>query len=332
VNGGPRNSPKGTFEVPFEESGLKHLEFTALDMASVLRSVEVQAGVDVNLGDVRMGAGRRVTGRVLDAETGGPIVKARVRLIDTSQGAGPRSKVLSSFDLTREDGTFELPHVEARPLTLAVDDSDHLEGRLALGASDESVTVRLDSGARIETTIRDHEGKPVSAQVLLQQEDGAEQKVISVHGGTVVSGGVAPGLYVARIMPTDSLAGRVFLPQHVRIPASGRVALSFVERREGATLVLRVEEARAEVGVVLLAGVEPLPVSKANLDRWVARGQIAEQEGPEKRFPYLPAGHATALLVLTSSPQQFHVEELEIPAEGVVERVVHPRWQPLPEK
>ncbi len=333
VNGELRSGPAGTFEVPFEESGVQRLEFTAPELASVLRPVEVHAGVDVNLGDVRMGAGRRVTGRVLDAETGAPISKARVQPADMSLGAGERSQVSNAIvALTREDGTFELPQVEARPLTLSVRDSDHLEGLVALGASEESVTVRLETGARLETTVRDHEGKPVSAQVSLEQEDGTGWKMLSVRDGTLVSGGLAPGLYSARVLPSDSRAGRVFLPQQVRIPASGRVVLNLVERKAGATLVLRVEDDSARVDVLLLTGAEPPPVSKEALGRWLARGLISEQEGSEKTFRYLPPGHATALLVQTASPLRFHLEELELPAEGVVERVVRPRWQPFPEK
>ena len=47
-------------------------------MAPVLREVEAQAGTDVDLGEIRMGPGRRVSGRVLDAETDKPLAGASV--------------------------------------------------------------------------------------------------------------------------------------------------------------------------------------------------------------------------------------------------------------
>jgi hypothetical protein len=48
-----------------------------------------------------------------------------------------------------------------------------------------------------------------------------------------------------------------------------------------------------------------------------------------RTFRYLTPGRARLLLLANSSPQ-FHLEEIDIPASGLVERVVRPRWQRFP--
>jgi hypothetical protein len=105
------------------------------------------------------------------------------------------------------------------------------------------------------------------------------------------------------------------------------VSLSFVEHTEGATLVLHVESAAY---ALLLSGSETLPITQKNLERWAVRARIAKAEKGELRFEYVPAGHARVLLVPVAERDKFHLEELELPAEGVLERELHPRWQPMP--
>ncbi|WP_224240722.1 carboxypeptidase-like regulatory domain-containing protein [Hyalangium gracile] len=330
VNGMSFSGPTGTFEQSFKNSGVEQLELAAPKLATVLRSVKVQEGVDVELGDVRLGPGRRVTGRVLDAETGAPIADAEVRFMDEVPGL-VRSVMESRPVRTGADGTFEFPRVDDRPLTLEAQGEGYRSSRVALGSGEESVTVRLDAGASIELTIRDHEGKPVRANVMFEQEDGSERQVIQVLQGTRVARGVEPGLYQAHVVARRGRHQGIFLPQQVRIPERGQVVVSFVERREGTTLVLRAEGATS---AILLPGMAPPPVSEESLSRWRRRGLHAAEEGGVLKFESLPPGRATVLLLAEpeDASTRFHLEELELPAEGMVERVVHPRWQPLPEK
>ena len=328
MNGPSHSGPTGTFEAPFTKSGSHHLEFTAPKMAPLLRTVTVQEGVDLDLGDVRMSPGRRVKGRVVDALTGAPVAEATVQVIDPVPGVGENTADSSSVE-TREDGTFELPRVEERPLMVEARHHDYLLGRVPLDSSGESVELRLDPGARVEVSVRDHEGMPLSTQVVFEQEDGSVREVIQVRDGTAVQQGIMPGLYVANVISLGSKSKAVFLPQRVQVPASGRVALSFVERREGATLVLHAEGA---AHAFLLAGSETLPLTMRNLEHWMTRGQLAAEENGELKLKYLPAGHATLFLFSGEHPARFHQEELDLPAEGVLEREVHPRWQPVPDE
>ncbi|WP_224365643.1 carboxypeptidase regulatory-like domain-containing protein [Hyalangium versicolor] len=316
----PVGGPDGTFERPFMSSGVEHLEFDAPDLSPILRSVEVHEGVDVELGDVRMGPGRQVKGRVLDAETGVPIAGAQVHVVDM----GAYNSVQ-----TRADGSFELSRVDERALMLEAIHDDYRSGRVPLGSGDEPVTLRLDPGARIETTIRDREGKPVSAVVELEQEDGPGRQSIEVKQAVQLRTGVEPGLYLAYVIPPKPRSSDAFLAQRVQIPASGRVGLSFVARQQGATLVLHAEGASR---AMLFAGVEPPSASERTWRRWEMRGVVAKVENGVVRFQSLPPGRAAVLLLSSAASSRYHREDLELPEQGVVERVVQPRWQPVPEE
>jgi hypothetical protein len=115
----------------------------------------------------------------------------------------------------------------------------------------------------------------------------------------------------------------------VNIPAKGAVALAFVQRKEGATLNLRVEGGEEGVEAILLPSPVSLPVSLETVSLWAVLGLSSQEDKGVRTFTALPAGHARLLLVAGNAPR-FHLEELELPAEGTVERVVHPSWQPFP--
>jgi protocatechuate 3,4-dioxygenase beta subunit len=142
LNGVDLTDPGGAFAEPFEDSGMKYLSFRAPGMAPVLRVVETRAGVDVDLGEVRMSPGRRVSGRVLDARTSEPL---SAWAFATSAALPPEK--LYHYDggkYGRADGRFELPQVEDGPVTLFVGAHGYLTHRQPLGRGDEDgLTVRL---------------------------------------------------------------------------------------------------------------------------------------------------------------------------------------------
>jgi uncharacterized GH25 family protein len=321
----------GAFAYPFAKSESTTLLFKAPGMVQVERTVEVQAGVDVDLGEVRMERGRHVEGRVVDAETGAPIASARVELEDLpqdTQEAGPRSH---ARERTRDNGFFEFDHIESRPLALTVTRSGYLTRTMTLGSGEESVTVRLDAGATVEISIRDLEGRPLDAEVVLLREGASRSERLPVRGGSTVQRGLEPGTYLAQVLRTQGLK-RAFAPQRVNIPASGRVTLAFVEQGEGATLALQFEEGEEVLAGALIPGVTlPENFTLETIEAWDKFALSPEEEQGARTFRHVPAGRAV-LLLIKAPPPQLHVEELDIPEAGILERVVRPRWQPLQKK
>ncbi|MFE8595524.1 carboxypeptidase regulatory-like domain-containing protein [Archangium violaceum] len=124
LNGSAVVDPQGAFVRSVGSAGSWKIELDAKGMASVLRTVEVQEGSDVDLGEVRMSPGRRIQGRVLDAETSAPVRGARV----FADGSGGR---------TEEDGTFLLSHAEARPLSLHVEAPGFVSRSIDLGSGSQ---------------------------------------------------------------------------------------------------------------------------------------------------------------------------------------------------
>jgi len=322
------DNASGAFAYPFAKSERKRLRFKAPGMVEVERAVEVQAGVDLDIGEVRMERGRRVTGRVVDAETGEPVARAEIEFEDLSeraQGSDPKPRARA---MTRENGFFELEHVESRPLALKVTHSEYLTQSMALGSGDESVTVRLDAGATLEVSVHDLEGRPLDERVGLLREGASRSEGLLVRGGTGLRRGLEPGNYLAQVISVKG-SKRVFLPQRVSIPASGRVELAFAEQREGATLTVRLEGGEELRGAALVPGVTlPGNFSPEMIEAWDNFVLLSEEEKGVRTFRQLPPGRAV-LLLLKTPPPQIHAEELEIPEGGQLERVVQPRWQPL---
>jgi protocatechuate 3,4-dioxygenase beta subunit len=331
VNNRLVSDKRGAFSSPIQETGTQEFFFDAPDMARTTRTVKVQAGVDVDLGEVRMDPGRRVEGRVLDAETGAPVAGARLLLSGVPQEGLERSPRVSIDTETQEDGSFELPHLEARPFELEVTRSGYRPARAALGSSNASVTVRLDPGASVEVSVRDSQGRPLTARVRFAREEDDSGESLHVIKGSGVQRGLELGAYWVQVHDAGESQG-VFLPQRVNIPEHGHVTLAFVERREGATLALRVEGEEEPFLATLFPGTLSFPVTMEKVSQWGDTGLAPKEDKGVTTFSHLPEGRARLLLVTGGEQVRFHLEELDVPAEGVLERVVRPRWQPLPDK
>lgn len=321
------DNASGAFAYPFAKSERKRLRFKAPGLVKVERTVEVQAGVDLDIGEVRMERGRRVMGRVVDAETGEPVARAEIEFEDQHEGAQGTGSIPRSRALTRENGFFELAHVESRPLVLKVTHSEYLTQSLVLGSGDESVTVRLDAGATVEISVRDLEGRPLDERVGLLREGDSRSEGLFVRGGTLLRRGLEPGNYLAQVSRTKG-SERVFLPQRVSIPASGRVVLAFDEQREGATLTVKLEGGEEALGALVPGVTLPGNFSPEMIEAWDSFVLFSEGEKGVRTLRHLPPGRAV-LLLLKAPPPHIHAEEVEIPEGGHLERVVRPRWQPF---
>jgi hypothetical protein len=330
VNDEFQADPGGAFAVRFEKSGIEKLAITAVGMAPVLRSVPVQDGIDVELGELRMGPGRKVRGRVLDAETSEP-VPAVIRFTDaTLDSASPTSHVWGIMH-AGEDGAFELSNVEARPLTLVVEDGEHWPRRLSLDDRTEEVTVRLESGARVEVRVHDTRGRLMGASLDFEREGGGSAGSYAAEGTDVLRG-LEPGPYTVRVLPIEHGLHPVFFrPRRVQVPASGRLSLTFDAEPGGATVRLTVRDKKVRSVWIRSGGAPPI-VSRLDLEERLSGSATASREGESDEhwvLDHVPPGPATLLLVAESFESRFHREELVIPTEGTLTREVRPVWQVL---
>jgi hypothetical protein len=137
--------------------------------------------------------------------------------------------------LAKEDGTFELPHVDLEALTLIARRGGYLNQHVAVGSGQEELTVRMNPGARVEVTVKDRQGRPHVANVEFQREDGRSEDGLAEQG-QLVQRGLEPGTWSVRVESYDARQGLLFLPQRVEVPASGTLQLLF-QAQEGSAPV-----------------------------------------------------------------------------------------------
>ena len=330
VNGKLQTEPGGAFAVLFEKSGTEALAISAPEMAPMLRSVPVRDGIDVDLGELRMGPGRTVRGRVLDAETSEPVMGAVIRFIDASlDSTNPLSYHWTAVHAA-DDGSFRLSNVEARPHTLVVEHQDYWSKRLSLDERAEELTVRLETGAWVEVRVHDTQGQLMGATLDFERDGGGHRGSYASQG-TDLLGGLEPGHYTVRVRPHESSQAVFFRPRRVQVPASGRVSFTFDAEAGGATVRLTVRDKNVR-SVWLRSGSAPPLVSRSDLEPALSSSADADREGESDEqwvLDHIPPGPATLLLVEKSMESRVHREELVIPAGGTLTREVRPVWQAL---
>lgn len=339
---------EGRFSVNVDQQDTLRLVFEAPGLTKAVREVQVRPGQDMDLGDVRLEAGRQVRGRVVDAQTSAPVAGARVRAI--LPGEDPWEATHNPLAEARSgiDGTFALPLLEARPLRLEVHHPGHVPHRQRLGLGDETLEVRLYTGARVEGTVRDRNGRPVPSTVRLvptdrqvhELEDEDEKLSASAFTGSFSLDRVEPGDYTVSVeQPHLRHDTPRFLPQRVRLPPSGRVVLAFTEMAGTSTLRVTVERNVPERHWSLDVSLVPGSVSpSAGLEelRALARNLAVEPHRGyglgEQLFEGLPGGRYTLLLLLQVEYEKYQVyqEEFDVPEGTETVREVYPVWQPAP--
>ncbi|WP_141324704.1 carboxypeptidase regulatory-like domain-containing protein [Myxococcus sp. AB025B] len=347
----PYRDANGAFQVSLEQPGTTWLTLDAPGLTRVVRQVEVPRGQDLDLGDVVLKAGRRLRGRVLDARTSAPVVGVEVDV--KSPGAGARRDEDSedldegppslASAITRADGTFELPPLEPGPLVLTLTHPDYLPLSEQVGDSSAPLELRMSSGARLEGTVKDREGRPVDTHVqvvnLLSPEDALD---VERGNGTFRVSGLPPGEYAVAPGEDMSFQGDSvrFLPQRVRLGPSERKVLHFQEMAGATTLKLNLpargtmmmNERVAILNTYLFPGDVPLPKSLLELEQLGRRLAVQSWPHTDTTFEELPAGHYTfffSSLNFDTRREQVHRGEVDLPASGAVTLDVQPTWHPL---
>ncbi|MDP6384778.1 MAG: carboxypeptidase-like regulatory domain-containing protein [Planctomycetota bacterium] len=133
--------------------------------------VQINPGAMQDLGTIRLRPVPVLRVKVLDALSGNPVAKARVRLVDAplerqqvmviSQG-GPMGGRQKSV-VTNSEGKAELTTSPGKPMTLRVSHGDYATYDLPQPANvAEELEIRLMVGGEVRVTARDSSGKPMA--------------------------------------------------------------------------------------------------------------------------------------------------------------------------
>ncbi|MCP3065677.1 carboxypeptidase regulatory-like domain-containing protein [Myxococcus sp. K38C18041901] len=317
-------SEDGTFSVPNREGpGITTFAFEAEGLLSELRDVKGGLdGPDIDLGEIRLGAGRRLRGVVVDARTGAPLPRANLEV-----HVDERTAVHS---LTDEAGRFELGPVTTGTLTLLASQRGvYRQERVTVEAAQQEVTVRLKPGARMLLKAVDLRGGPLDGNVTVQGPEGYSDRVF-LEKGRVEMGGLVPGRYLLKAegaRKKDQVLN--YLPQAVEVPESGEVSVLLQPVTEGSTLTVRVSF-HENTYLRLVHGTPPLPERPEELQRRMSLGQDAraEVDGTEQvfTFTHVPEGKAT-LFLMGPEDDRYHAEVLDVPASGTMPHLVRPVWR-----
>ncbi|WP_426756239.1 carboxypeptidase regulatory-like domain-containing protein [Myxococcus sp. Y35] len=344
--------PEGAFRISARGPWGMPLEFAVPGLNHTTRQLDVSPGEEVDLGAVRMEAGRQIRGHVLDAETLQPIEGAFVGAYLPGQGRvaerGLHPPLVAGR--TGPDGTFHLPLVEDRPLDLLVHplNGAHPELRRPVGTGDMDLELRLYPGAYVEGAMTDRDGQPVEATVWLSPVGGddPEPGIVSVEeaAGTFRAHKVPGGTYVLNIVKARNLEGRpvTFLAQRVQIPPMGRVTLAVREPPGSATvrLSVRLPPGLQEENIYFLAlipGSVPPATSTVELRRRAYSEQLFESpqsSGLSRVYEQLPAGRYTFIAIGKQAPWdaqlQAYREELTVTDGATLTRDIHVVLRPSP--
>jgi hypothetical protein len=157
--------------------GLQRLRFFHPDYAELSRSVRIEEGRVVDLGDVAVWPLARIRGAVLDAR--GAPARATVRAIPRAGLRGP-ADLDAPVSRATFAGQFELDRAPRGPVQLLVESIGHAPLSIPLDTSSglvEGLVLQLQEGVRValepaegaaglQATIADERGVPLATQAL----------------------------------------------------------------------------------------------------------------------------------------------------------------------
>lgn len=339
VNGQRCTTPDGSFDRRlFGAQGPQRLVVRARGYATVDRTVTPDGGGDVDLGTVTLTRGRTVRVLLRDAATGEPFT-GRVRA-DSGQWAtvaigyrihgegvadGP-PYLPATGAVPRKDGSLLLEHLPTSAFTLEVDTQLHLPQRVTVGEAEDSLTLALDSGARVTGHIRDARGQPLSAELTFTRSDGLTLQR-NPSAGDFTLRAIPPGRYTVNAWTGDVTRETLIPPRTVQVPPTGEVSVTFEALGAGTTVTLRLPP---DVDTaLLLPGQTPVPDSPGALEHLrLQQHPVEEWTRASVTFRRVRAGHYT-VIASTRDQDRIHREELDVPEEGALSRDVKPVWRPL---
>lgn len=359
--------PEGAFRVAVDRAGFQRFTFEAPGLMRTVREVQVPEGEDVDLGEVRLDAGRLIRGRVVEAETSHPLEDAVVELRLPVEHEAWDEDAPVAAEVTDRDGAFAFTPMEARPLDVRVrTNRGHPWMHQRIGTGDESLELRVYRGAQVEGTLTDRDGKPVEAMVQLVP-DGIEMSIaVDEQPGSFTAENVRAGTYTLAASGAQTLDGRgvTIHPRRVELPPTGTVTFALTESTGSGTMRLgiqipplppdgaqdpppperllsagrpRSQRISAIIYQALMEGTVPSTLSAEQLRFRLRFGDIrASPQSHEETMVYenLPAGQYTFVVLVQHQgpPRRYsvHREPLFLTEGETLERDIQVALHPLP--
>ncbi|MCP3099311.1 carboxypeptidase-like regulatory domain-containing protein [Myxococcus sp. K15C18031901] len=336
INRQTQRSEDGAFVFPITAVGTSMpLVFEDDGLPPVARMVEADpTGADVDLGVIRLGAGRALTGQVLDGRTGAPVALAVVSALAPGIDFPDERPLVLSATMTDARGAFTLTDVDEGTFPLLVEQPDrYLPARVTVEPGATQTRVLLERGATLQVTALDRAKRPVTGTVRVTPLDAkrGQLRYTDIEEGRGEVRGLAAGTYRVGFIPksrADDREALTFLDQTLRLTTSDVLPVAFLEAESGVTVKLR--SPAAGTVVVLVPGDVAAPRDAEALRRTVDLSLNAESSplAEEVVFENVPPGHYTVFgWKVVFFDDRFLREELDVPATGTVLRAIAPTWR-----
>jgi len=298
IDGQPFHSPTGRFQVAAPGSGT--LVIQAHGHAALRHPLPPARDGDIDVGALRLKAGRWLEGRVLD-EVEAPVPGAVVQL---SEPAAPDSTWSAT---SGSDGWFVVGPVSEDATEALVRHRDFLD-LVQTVATAESPTLVLQRGASIEGQVFDSEGRPWPfSEVLVQAAAVRKIRTADEHGRFRV-GGLPPGSASISVWPRGP-ALRIELTSE----RTARVELR--DGVDGVTLLLQLD-AGPGVWPLLVPG---FPQHPASVDEFLALSSkglpLERTDETVWRAEQLLPGDYTVFVIRSGRPVELHRQTFSLSDE-----------------
>ncbi len=206
VNGVAFDDPEGMFRILTPPDGDFRVVVRADGFAPNVFHVQGASGKKLWVPEIRLGDGEHVLGEVLDAQTGTPVLMARVGLADPAQLERLRfirPERVGNLGTTGGGGWFEVRRAPRGLLVLVVSHPDYLPEFVPVNTRDRLPTVLLHRGGTIAGIVRDANGAPIPGVRVIaasQQANDAGEASADVHGRFEMRR-LRPGLYRVAALP-----------------------------------------------------------------------------------------------------------------------------------
>jgi len=226
VNGNHFGDSTGAFKILVPPQGEFRVVVRAEGLAPNVIHVQGAAGKKLVMPEISLGQGEDFFGEVLDAETGRPVVAARVALADPPKVERlrlVRPEPLTAAATSGFGGVFQIKRAPRAVLMLVVHHPDYLPEFVPVNTRERTVTVSLHRGGAIAGRVLGGRGEPlVGVKVAAVSEaalDGDE--VWTDAGGRYEFRALRPGAYT--VMASAAGGRPSVAPEPVEV-ADGRVA------------------------------------------------------------------------------------------------------------
>jgi protocatechuate 3,4-dioxygenase beta subunit len=275
----------GLFKEPMENGGDSTLLVRELGYVETRVDLGRSDGkTHIELGDIVLRRGRRVSGRVVAAADGRPLPNAVILAATSHAQSG-------------EDGRFVLSGLDAHGLVLTVSLMSFAPVKKPVGDDESEVTITLGGGASVTARALDTHGNPLQRAAVTFECAG--QEPFTVESSKTFQGAVA-GDCTASAHVFDSRQRRVFEPIKVSIPATGSISVDVSETNQVGALKLTLTQDGHGVRrafALLATGSVPAPKTRQELGVLMGSGIHLDSDGVSFEGHAPPGGYT--LLVIT---------------------------------